>query len=176
MVDFRIVVIRATSQYNAVHSVLFYPFQGFHTLVVDIFVKLLVFSPCDIYRSINFSLRGSRARAHKLRMLLDELDVQALLQFVLHVVGNKRIQELDIGLVQRINIEFQRLGITHYDRAIEMIACGLVFLTFILRARHPDEIDVFIKQVHDMAMRKFGWVAHAFRRHRLDTRFVRLLG
>ncbi len=116
-------------------------------------MKLLVFSPCGIYRSINFSLRGSRAGAHKLGVLLNKLDIQALFQFVLHVIGNKRIKELDIGLVQCIDIEFQRLGIAHYDRTIEMIACGLVFLTLIFSTRHPNKIDVFFEQVHDMAVR-----------------------
>ena len=43
MIDFGIVVIRTTSQHDTVHPMLFYPFQGFHTLVVDVFVKLLVF-------------------------------------------------------------------------------------------------------------------------------------
>ena len=153
MIDFGIVVIRTTSQHDTVHPMLFYPFQGFHALVVDVFVKLLVFSPCGIYRSINFSLRGSRAGAHKLGVFLNKLDIQALFQFVLHVIGDKRIKELDIGLVQCIDIELQRLGIAHYDRTIEMIACGLVFLTLILSTRHPNKIDVFFEQVHDMTVR-----------------------
>ena len=169
-------MIRTAGQHDAVHPMLFYPFQGFHALVVDVFVKLFVFSPCDIYRSVNFSLRRSRTGAHKLRMFLNKLDIQTLLQFVLHVIGNKRIQELNIGLVQSIDIELQRLGIAHYDRAIEMIACGLIFLTLILSTWHPDKIDVFFEQVHDMPMRQLGWVAHALGRHRLNTCFVRFLG
>ena len=57
-----------------------------------------------------------------------------------------------------------------------MVGCGLVFLTLPTNTGHPDEVGVFLQQVHDVPVGKLGRIARRFRRHGLNTFVVRLCG
>ena len=178
MVDFRVVVIRATGQNDAVHPVLLDPLQGLHALVVDILVQFLILDPGSGNRGCDLILRGKHAVlvAGELGMVLAQLHVKALGELVLHMVRNEGVEEGDVRFAQGIDVELQGLGVGHDDGAIEMVAGGLVFLTLVLGAGHPNEVDVLFKQVHDVTMRELGRIANALGRHRFDTRLVGLLG
>ena len=108
-------------------------------------------------------------------MRFDQIFVQALLQKLFTVVRQPRVQELDVGRAQLIDVQAQRRRVARDDRAVEVVARAFVLLTLPFAAREPDEVGVLFQQVHDMAVRKLRRVAHAFGRHGLDARLVGFL-
>ena len=47
------------------------------------------------------------------------------------------------------------------DGAVVVVVGGLVLLALPARAGHPDEVDVALQQVHDVAVAQLCGVAHA---------------
>ena len=177
MVDLGIEVIRPARQHDAMRARVLHPFERLFALVADILLEGHIFSPSSFDRRFDVLLARQLALyiLHELRMLLDQLHVETLLQMVFLVIRNERVQELNIRFVELVDIQAQGLGIAHDDRAVEMIACTFVFLTLPFRTGHPDKIDILIEQVHHMTMRELRRIAHALGRHGLDARFVGLL-
>ena len=176
MVDLRVVVVRAARQHDAVRVGLLHPQQRLGALLADVGLERLVLGPCGVHRGVDLGLRGRRhVLAAQLGMRLDQLHEQALLQVLLLIVGQPRVQELRVRGTQLVDVEAQRLGVACHDGAVEMVAGALVLLTLPLAAGEPDEVGMLVQQVHDVAVRELRRVAHALRRHGLDAGLVGFL-
>ena len=176
MVDLRVVVVRATCQHNAVRMRLLHPGQRLHALAAHITLEVLILFPSSIHRSVNLRARGQLpVLAQNARVVLAQLEMQTLLQLLLVVIRKPRIEEAFLRVMNLIDIETQRFRIAGHNGAIEVVACCHVLLTLPLRTRHPNEIGIFIQQVHDVAVGKLRRIAHAFGGHRLNARLVRCL-
>ena len=96
------------------------------------------------------------------------------------MIGHKRVQELDVLLADLVDVERQRRGVAHDDGAVIAVAGGRILLALPAHARHPDEVDVTVDEVHHVAVAHLGRVAHTLGRHGLDARlvglFARLIG
>ena len=176
VVDLGVVVVGAPGQHDAVRAGGLHPSERFRAGRADVALEGLVFLPCGFHGGVHLGLRGSRhARAHEFGMRFHQLHVQALLQVLLLVVGQPRVQERHAGRAQLVDVQAQRFGVAGHDGAVEVVARPFVLLALPLAAREPDEVRVLVQQVHDVAMGQFGRVAHAFAGHGLDARLVGLL-
>ena len=176
MVDLRVVVVRAARQHDTVRVGLLHPQQRLGALLADVGFERLVLGPCGLNGGVHLGLRRcGNARAAQLGVRLNQLHEQALLQVILLVVRQPRVQELRVGIAQLVDVEAQRLGVAGHNRAVEVVAGALVLLTLPLAAGEPDEVGVLVQQVHDVAVRQLRRVAHAFGRHGLDAGLVGFL-
>lgn len=91
------------------------------------------------------------------------------------MIRHKRVQELDVLLANLVDIERQRRGVTHDDGAVIAVASRRILLALPAHARHPNEVDVTVDEVHHVAVAHLGRIAHALGRHGLDARTVGLL-
>ena len=85
----------------------------------------------------------------------DEL-VQAALELDLVVIGHERVHELDILGRDVIDVQAERRGVAHDDGAVVAVARRFVLLALPADAGHPDEVDVLVDEVHDMAVRELA--------------------
>ena len=176
VVDLGVVVVRAARQHDAVRVGLLHPQQRLGALLANVCLERLVLGPCDVDRGVDLGLRGRRhVLAAQLGMRLNQLHEQALLQVLLLIVGQPRVQELRVRGAQLVDVEAQRLGVACHDGAVEMVAGALVLLALPLAAGEPDEVGVLVQQVHDVAVRELRRVAHALRRHGLDAGLIGFL-
>ena len=92
------------------------------------------------------------------------------------MVRHEVVHELDVALLELVDVELERRGVAHDDGAVVAVARALVLLALPAHAGHPDEVDVAVDEVHDMAVGELGRVAHRLARHGLDARLVGRLG
>ena len=177
VVDFGVVVVGTAGEHDAMGARLFHPGEGFLALHVDVVLEAQVLFPGRVDGLVDLAAAGRLGvAAHKFAVRLHELDIEALLQLVLLVVGQVGVEEFDVGAVELVDVQAQGFRIAHDDRAVVVVARALVFAALPLGAGHPDEVGVLGEQVHDVAMAHLGGIAHVFRRDRLDARFEGLLG
>ena len=176
VVYFGIDVVGTARKHDAMGVGLLHPAQGLLALRAHVVMEADVFFPRSLHRSVDFLLGGCGGMlAHDLGMLLDQLHEQALLQLLLLVVGQVRVQEGDVLFLQFVDIQAQGLRIAHDDGAVVVVAGAFVFLALPLCAGHPDEIGALGDQVHHVAMADLRGIAGVFGRDGLDALFVGLL-
>ncbi len=180
VVDLGVVVVGAPCQHDAVRAGGLHPRQRFGARRAHVVFERLVLGPGRLHGCVHLGLgRRGHALPHEVGMRLHQLCEQALLQVVLLVIGQPRVQELHVGGAQLVDVQAQRLGVAGHDGAVEVVARAFVLLALPLAAREPDEahgiLAGFRQQVHDVAVGELGRVAHAFRGHGLDAGLVGFL-
>ena len=180
MVDLGVVMVGATGEHDAMAAVFLDPMDGLLAHGLDGLVKASILLIGGVHGSVNLGTRDLRP-CHAAAAGLgighavdsDEL-IQAALELNLIVIRHEGIHELDVLLGELIDVEAERGGIAHDDRAVVAVARRGILLALPAHAGHPDKIGVFVQQVHDVAVAEFGRVAHALGRHGLDARLVGL--
>ena len=181
MVDLGVVMVGAAGEHNAVAAVVLDPLKSLLAHGLDVLVETRVGLKGSVDGGIDLGARdlgSTHATATGLRIghtVDGEHLVQTALELGLVVIGHKRIQELDVLLTDLVNVECQRRGVAHDDGAVIAVACRRILLALPAHARHPDEVDVTVDEVHHMAVAHLCRVAHALGRHGLDARLVGLL-
>ena len=163
-------VVGTPCQDDAVGVVLLDPLEGLLALRTHLVLEVEINLPRAVDGVVDFLLRRVRELGMLLLALLDQVLVQALLEGFLVVVGDERVEEVRAARAQLVDVELERLGIAHDDRAVVVVVRARVLLALPADARHPDEVYVALEQVHDVTVRELGRVARVFGRHRLDAR------
>ena len=182
VVDLSVVVVGAAGQHDAVPAGFLDPAQHFLALGAHGGLEALVDTPSDLDGVVDLLARGEELAGHahasggKLLAALDvELLEEAQLEGLLVVVGQEGVEEVDLRAAQLVDVELERLAVAHDDGAVVVVVGRLVFLALPAGAGHPDEVDVALQQVHDVAVAQLGGVADAFGGHRLDAGLIGLL-
>ena len=163
MVDFRVVMIRTTSQNNAMRSRLLHPHKRFLAFRANVALKRFILVPGALNGGIYLVARRQRSMAaYHLGIMLAQLNEQAFFQIVFLVVGNPRVQKRGAGVVKLVDVQAQGLGIAGNNGAIIVIARARIFFALPLRTRHPNEIGVARQQIHHVPMRHFRRITHRF--------------
>ena len=171
VVDLVVDVVGAPRQDDAVGVVLLDPLEGLLALRAHLVLEVEVRLPRAVDGVVDFFLRWVRELGVLLFALFDQVLKQTLLERLFVIVGDERVEEVRAARAQLVDVELERLGIAHDDRAVVVVVRARVFLTLPADARHPDEVDVALEKVHDVPVRKFGRIARVFGRHRLDALF-----
>ena len=171
VVDLVVDVVGAPRQDDAVGVVLLDPLEGLLALRAHLVLEVEVSLPCAVDGVVDFLLRWVRELGVLLFALFDQVLEQTLLERLFVIVGDERVEEVRAARAQLVDVELERLGIAHDDRAVVVVVRARVFLTLPADARHPDEVDVALEKVHDVPVRKLGRIARVFGRHRLDALF-----
>ena len=181
MIDLGVVVVGTARKHDAVDVVGLHPLKGLVALAVHGFLELEVGLPGDVHSAVNLGtgdvLATEAATAVGCVLLAldrDEL-VEAALELLLVVIRDERVEELDLGRGELVDVQAERLRVAHDDRAVVVIARRLVLLALPTDAGHPDEVRVLLEQVHDVTVAKLRRIADGLGRHRLDARLVGLL-
>ena len=176
MVDLGIVMIGTTRQHDAVRAGPLHPGERLLALDAHVALERLVLGPSSFDGGIDLrARRRGNPLSHEIGMRLYQVLVQTFFEQVLAIVRQPRIEELHIGGAQFVDVETQRLGIARHDGAVEVVSGAFILLTLPLAAGEPDEVGMLVEQIHDMAVRQLGGIAHALGRHRLDARLVGFL-
>ena len=186
MVDLGVVMVGTTGEHNAVTAVVLDPLKSLLAHGLDVLVETRIGLVGGVDGGIDLGARdlgSTHATAPSLGIghaVDGEHLVQTALELGLVVIGHKRVQELDILLADLIDVERQRRGVAHDDGAVVAVAGGRILLALPAHARHPDEVDIAVDEVHHVAVAHLGRIAHALGRHGLDARlvglFARLVG
>ena len=186
VVDLGVVVVRTAGEYDAVAAVVLDPLKGLLAHGLDILVETRIGLKGSVDGGIDLGARDlgtAHATATGLRIghtVNGEHLVQTALELGLVVIGHKRVQELDVLLADLVDVERQRRGVAHDDGTVIAVASGRILLALPAHARHPNEVDIAVDEVHHMAVAHLGRIAHALGRHGLDARlvglFARLVG
>ncbi len=146
-------MIGAASQHDAMGARLFHPSQRLSALATHIPLESLILGPGSIHCIIYLGLSEMAAHLHDgILVGPRELLVQALLELLLVVVGKPGAHEGGGTVLQLIYIQPQSLRIAGHDGAVEVVPRRLIFLALPLATGHPDEIRLFLQQVHDVPM------------------------
>ena len=181
MVDLGVVMVGTTGEYDAVAAVVLDPLKSLLAHGLDVLVKTRVGLVGGVDGGIDLGARDlgtahATATGLSIGHTVDgEHLVQAALELGLVVIGHKRVQELDVLLADLVDVERQRRGVAHDDGAVIAVAGGRILLALPAHARHPDEVDITVDEIHHMAVAHLGRIAHALGRHGLDARLVGLL-
>ena len=181
MVDLGVVMVGTTGEYDAVAAVVLDPLEGLLAHGLNVLVEARIGLKSSVDGGIDLGARdlgSTHATATGLRIghtVDGEHLVQAALELGLIVIGHKRVQELDVLLTDLVDVERQRRGVAHDDGAVIAVASRRILLALPAHARHPNEIDVAVNEVHHVAVAHLGRIAHALGRHGLDARLVGLL-
>ena len=186
VVDLGVVVVRTAGEHNAVAAVVLDPLKSLLAHGLDVLVETRIGLKGSVDGGIDLGARdlGTAHAAATGLCIGHTVDgehlVQTALELSLVVIGHKRVQELDVLLADLIDVERQRRGVAHDDGAVVAVASGRILLALPAHARHPDEVDIAVDEVHHMAVAHLCRVAHALGRHGLDARlvglFARLVG
>ena len=181
MVDLGVVMVGTAGEHNAVATVVLDPLKSLLAHGLDVLVETRIGLKGSVDSGIDLGARDlgtAYATATGLRIghaVDGEHLVQAALELGLVVIGHKRVQELDVLLADLVDVERQRRGVAHNDGAVVAVAGGRVLLALPAHARHPNEVDIAVDEVHHVAVAHLGRIAHALGRHGLDARLVGLL-
>ena len=181
MVDLGVVMVGTTGEHDAVTAVVLDPLKSLLAHGLDVLVETRIGLKGSVDGGIDLGARdlgSTHATATSLRIghTVDGKHlIQTALELGLVVIRHKRIQELDVLLADLIDVERQRRGVTHNDGAVIAVASRRILLALPAHARHPDEVDVTVDEVHHVAVAHLGRIAHALGRHGLDARLVGLL-
>ena len=180
VVDLGVVMVGATGEHNTVSTVVLDPLKGLLAHRLDVLVETRVGLEGGVDGGIDLGARNlgtAYATATGLRIghtVDGEHLIQTALELGLVVIRHKRVQELDVLLADLVDVECQRRGVAHDDGAVVAVAGGRILLALPAHARHPDEVDVTVDEVHHVAVAHLGRIAHALGRHGLDARLVSL--
>ena len=180
VVDLGVVMVGAAGEHNAVAAVVLDPLKSLLAHGLDVLVETRIGLKGSVDGGIDLGARDlgtAHAAATSLGIghaVGGEHLVQAALELGLVVIGHKRVQELDVLLADFVDIERQRRGVAHDDGAVIAVASRRVLFALPAHARHPDEVDVAVDEVHHVAVAHLGRIAHALGRHGLDARLVGL--
>ena len=180
VVDLGVVVVRTAGEYDAVAAVVLDPLKSLLAHGLDILVEARIGLEGGVDGSIDLGARDlgtAHAAATSLSIghtVDGEHLIQAALELGLVVIGDKRVQELDVLLTDLVDVECQRRGVAHDDGAVVAVTGGRILLALPAHARHPNEVDIAVDKVHHMAVAHLCRVAHALGRHGLDARLVGL--
>ena len=181
MVDLGVVVVGAAGEHNAVATVVLDPLKSLLAHGLDVLVETRIGLKGGVDGGINLGARdlgSTHATATGLRIghtVDGEHLIQTALELGLVVIGHKRIQELDVLLANLVDVERQRRGVAHDDGAVIAVASRRILLALPAHARHPNEVDIAVDEVHHVAVAHLGRIAHALGRHGLNARLVGLL-
>ena len=181
VVDLGVVMVGTAGEHDAVTAVVLDPLKSLLAHGLNILVETRIGLKGSVNGGIDLGARDlGTAHATSTGLSIGhavdgEHLVQAALELGLIVIGHKWVQELDILLANLVDIERQRRGVAHDDGAVIAVACRRILLALPAHARHPDEVDVTVDEVHHMAVAHLCRVAHALGRHGLDARLVGLL-
>ncbi len=181
VVDLGVVMVGTAGEYDTVAAVILDPLKGLLAHGLDVLVEARIGLKSSVDGGIDLGARDlgtahATATGLSIGHAVDgEHLVQAALELGLVVIRHKRIQELDVLLADLVDVECQRRGIAHNDGAVVTVAGSRILLALPAHARHPDEVDIAVDEVHHMAVAHLCRVAHALGRHGLDARLVGLL-
>ncbi len=181
MVDLGVVMVGAAGEHNAVATVVLDPLKSLLAHGLDVLMETRIGLKGSVDSGIDLGARDlgpTHATATGLRIghtVDGEHLIQTALELGLVVIGHKRIQELDVLLADLVDVECQRRGVAHDDGAVIAVASRRILLALPAHARHPDEVDVTVDEIHHVAVAHLGRIAHALGRHGLDARLVGLL-
>ena len=181
VVDLGVVMVGTTGEHDAVTAMVLDPLKSLLAHGLDILVEARIGLKSSVDGGIDLGARdlgSTHATATGLRIghtVDGEHLVQTALELGFIVIGHKRVQELDVLLANLVDIERQRRGVTHDDGAVIAVASRRILLALPAHARHPDEVDIAVDEVHHVAVAHLGRIAHALGRHGLDARLVGLL-
>ena len=186
MVDLGVVMVGTTGEHDAVTAVILDPLKSLLAHGLDVLVETRIGLKGSVDSGIDLGARDFRT-AHAAATGLgighavnSEHLVQTALELGLVVIRHKRIQELDVLLADLVDVERQRRGVAHDDGAVIAVASRRILLALPAHARHPNEVDIVVDEVHHVAVAHLGRIAHALGRHGLDARlvglFARLVG
>ena len=181
VVDLGVVMVGAAGEYDAVAAVVLDPLKSLLAHGLDILVEARIGLKGSVDGGIDLGARdlgSTHATATGLSIghtVDGEHLVQTALKLGLIVIRHKRVQELDVLLANLVDIERQRRGVAHDDGAVIAVASRRILLALPAHARHPNEVDVTVDEVHHVAVAHLGRIAHALGRHGLDARLVGLL-
>ena len=168
MVDLAVVVIRAARQDDAVAARLLKPRQDLLAFGAHCSLEALINTPGNLDSIVYLLFRGKQIACHihtACGELLATFDVELLVQTQLErlfvVVRQKRVEEVYIARTQLVDVELERLAVAHDDGAVVVVVGSIVLAALPACARHPDEVDVASKQVHDVAVGQLCRIAHA---------------
>ena len=186
VVDLGVVMVGTTGEHDAVTAVVLDPLKSLLAHGLDILVETRIGLKSSVDGGIDLGARDlGTAHATATGLCIGhtvdgEHLVQTALKLGLIVIRHKRIQELDVLFANLVDVERQRCGVAHDDGAVVTVAGGRILLALPAHARHPDEVDIAVDEVHHMAVAHLCRVAHALGRHGLDARlvglFARLVG
>ena len=181
VVDLGVVMVGTTGEHDAVTAMVLDPLKSLLAHGLDVLVETRIGLKSSVDGGIDLGARDFRT-AHAAATSLgvghavnSEHLVQTALELGLVVIRHKRIQELDVLLADLVDVERQRRGVAHDDGAVVTVAGGRILLALPAHARHPNEVDIAVDEVHHMAVAHLGRIAHALGRHGLDARLVGLL-
>ena len=186
VVDLGVVMVGTTGEHDAVTAMVLDPLKSLLAHGLDILVETRIGLKSSVDGGIDLGARDlGTAHATATGLCIGhtvdgEHLVQTALKLGLIVIRHKRIQELDVLFANLVDVERQRCGVAHDDGAVVTVAGGRILLALPAHARHPDEVDIAVDEVHHMAVAHLCRVAHALGRHGLDARlvglFARLVG
>ncbi len=164
VVDFRIHMVRATGQHNALAMIFLHPGQRLLPLGTHIRLGAELFFPCGMDGLAHLFFRNAvrlaeeahqRIRRHLfVRQRQEGLEhAHAPFGHIFHIVGNV-------------------FGIGHHHRAVEMVLRLHILLPLVKHARIEDRADPFINQPLHMAMRHFRRIAFTLRRDGFHALFI----
>ena len=182
VVDLTVVVVGSASKHDAVRMVVLDPLEGLLAGLVDGVMEAVGLGPCGVNGVGDLVLRDARtleatdASLGVVPALAVNQLKDAAFELIDVVVGHKVVHELDVALLELVDVELERRGVAHDDGAVVAVARALVLLALPAHAGHPDEVDVAVDEIHDVAVGELGWVTHRLARHGLDACLVSRLG
>ena len=165
VVDFRIDMVRASSQNDSPLSSGFHVSQSFLSLAADIISHVLQFLPCGVSSGGHFLFGKIGKFFHKTlggNFLIGE--------------RQKWVAERNGRIIQLIHVIFDIFRVRGYDRTVIMVDGIGKFCSLVRNTRVEDEFDALFDQPGNVSVSQFGRVTFGFAGDRFNTQLVNLSG